>query len=47
MEPRASTPTRRLEAIRILTDAGIPVSVMIAPVIPGLNDHEIERCSTR
>ncbi|PWW01792.1 DNA repair photolyase [Hoeflea marina] len=43
MEPRAATPSRRLEAIRALSDAGIPVSVMVAPVIPGLNDHEIER----
>jgi len=43
MEPRAATPERRLEAIRALSDAGIPVSVMAAPVIPGLNDHEIER----
>ncbi|MCO6409560.1 PA0069 family radical SAM protein [Hoeflea alexandrii] len=43
MEPRAATPERRLEAIRALSDAGIPVSVMVAPVIPGLNDHEIER----
>ncbi len=43
MEPRASTPTRRLEAMRALSEAGIPVSVMAAPVIPGLNDHEIER----
>lgn len=43
MEPRASTPSRRLEAIRRLSDAGIATSVMVAPVIPGLNDHEIER----
>ncbi|MCZ4288349.1 PA0069 family radical SAM protein [Hoeflea alexandrii] len=43
MEPRAATPERRLEAIRALSNAGIPVSVMVAPVIPGLNDHEIER----
>lgn len=43
MEPRAATPERRLEAIRALSDAGIPVSVMVAPVIPGLTDHEIER----
>ena len=43
MEPRTSTPPRRLEAMRKLHDAGIPVSVMVAPVIPGLNDHEIER----
>lgn len=43
MEPRASTPTRRLQALRSLSDAGVPVGVMVAPVIPGLNDHEIER----
>jgi DNA repair photolyase len=43
MEPRASTPTKRLEAIRQLSDAGIPVGVMAAPIIPGLNDQEIER----
>ncbi len=43
MEPRAATPTRRLEAIRQLADAGIPASVMVAPVIPGLNDQEMER----
>ena len=41
MEPRAATPTRRLEAIRQLTDAGIPASVMVAPIIPGLNDHQV------
>jgi DNA repair photolyase len=43
MEPRAATPTKRLEAIRQLTEAGIPTSVMVAPIIPGLTDHEIER----
>lgn len=43
MEPRTSTPPRRLEAMRKLHEAGIPVSVMVAPVIPGLNDHEMER----
>jgi DNA repair photolyase len=42
MEPRASTPTRRLDAIRQLSEAGIPTAVMVAPVIPSLNDHEIE-----
>lgn len=42
MEPRAATPERRLQTIRALSDAGIPVAVMTAPVIPGLNDHEIE-----
>lgn len=43
MEPRAATPARRLEAMRVLSNAGIPVSVMIGPVIPALNDGEIER----
>ncbi len=43
MEPRAAAPERRLKAIRTLAEAGCPVSVMVAPVIPGLNDHEIER----
>ena len=42
MEPRASTPAKRLEAIRRLADAGVPVTVGFAPVIPGLNDHELE-----
>ena len=42
MEPRAATPARRIEAIRQLTAAGIPAQVMVAPIIPGLNDHEIE-----
>jgi DNA repair photolyase len=42
MEPRAATPQRRLETVKALSDAGIPVSVMTAPIIPGLTDHEIE-----
>lgn len=42
MEPRAATPSKRLEAVRQLADAGIPVGVMMAPIIPGLNDAEIE-----
>lgn len=41
MEPRASQPDQRLQAIRELTHAGIPVSINVAPVVPGLNDHEI------
>ena len=41
MEPRASTPTARLRAIEELTAAGVPCGVMFAPVIPGLNDHEV------
>jgi len=43
MEPRAATPPKRLEAIRLLAEAGIPASVMVAPIVPGLNDPEIER----
>jgi DNA repair photolyase len=42
MEPRAATPERRLEAVRRLSEAGTPTIVMFAPVIPGLNDHELE-----
>ncbi len=42
MEPRASTPAKRLEAISRLAEAGVPVGVGFAPVIPGLNDHELE-----
>jgi DNA repair photolyase len=42
MEPRASAPRRRLDAIRQLAAAGVPVGVMTAPMIPGLNDHEME-----
>ena len=42
LEPRAATPARRLEAIRRLVDAGAPVGVGFSPVIPGLNDHEME-----
>lgn len=41
MEPRTSTPARRLEAIEKLSAAGVPVGVMVAPVIPGLTDHEL------
>src|SRR6188472_3821383 len=43
MEPRASAPRRRLDAIKALADAGVPVGVMTAPMIPGLNDHEMEQ----
>ncbi len=42
MEPRAPAPARRLAAIRALAGAGVPVRVMAAPVIPALNDHELE-----
>ncbi len=42
MEPRAATPERRLDAIAALASAGVPVGIGFAPVIPGLNDHELE-----
>lgn len=42
MEPRCTAPARRLQAVRALAAAGIPAGVMVAPVIPFLNDHEIE-----
>jgi DNA repair photolyase len=41
MEPRASAPRARLDAIRTLADAGVPVGVLVAPVVPGLTDHEM------
>jgi DNA repair photolyase len=43
MEPRAAAPSKRLETIRKLSEAGIPVSVLVAPIIPAVNEHEIER----
>lgn len=43
LEPRAATPQRRLDAIRLLSDAGVPTGVVFAPVIPALNDHEMEQ----
>ncbi len=43
MEPRAATPAKRIETIRKLSEAGIPVTVLVAPVIPAINDAEIER----
>src|SRR6516165_6827378 len=42
MEPRAPTPEKRLEAIEKLNDAGVPAGVMAAPVIPAINDEELE-----
>lgn len=42
MEPRVPPPARRLQVIKRLTDAGIPVRIMTSPVVPGLTDHEIE-----
>ena len=41
MEPKTSIPSARLRAVRELTEAGVPVGVNVAPVIPGLNNHEI------
>ena len=41
LEPRTATYRKRLETVRVLSDAGIPVHVMIAPIIPGLTDHQI------
>lgn len=43
LEPRASTPQRRLDALNLLKGAGVPTGVMFAPVIPALNDHEMEQ----
>ena len=42
MEPRAASPAKRLETIRALAAAGIPVTVLVAPIIPAINEHEIE-----
>jgi len=42
LEPRAAAPQRRLQAVRTLSEAGVPVGVMVAPVIPGLTDHDLE-----
>src|SRR6188472_4671327 len=47
MEPRASTPDKRIETLARLVDAGVPASVMVAPVIPGLTDMEMERILER
>jgi DNA repair photolyase len=46
MEPRAATPQKRLETIRVLSAAGIPTGVMTAPIIPALNDDEMESILT-
>jgi DNA repair photolyase len=43
MEPRAATPSRRLETLRQLSAAGVPTAVLVAPIIPAINDSEIER----
>ncbi len=42
MEPRAAAPHRRVEAIRMLAQAGVPTTVMVAPIVPAINDSEIE-----
>jgi DNA repair photolyase len=47
MEPRAPTPAKRIEAIAALAEAGVPAGVMVAPVIPAVNDSEIETILTR
>ncbi|HWN66273.1 MAG TPA: PA0069 family radical SAM protein, partial [Haliangium sp.] len=46
MEPRAATPERRLDAVRELSAAGVPVGVLVSPVIPALNDVDMERVLT-
>jgi DNA repair photolyase len=43
LEPRAASPTRRLRTVRTLVDAGVPVSVNVSPIIPFINDDEMER----
>ncbi len=43
MEPRASSPARRLEALRLLSEAGVPTAVLASPMIPAINDMELER----
>ena len=47
MEPRAAAPLRRLETLRALAQAGVPTTVMVAPIIPALNDSEIQRILDR
>ena len=42
LEPRAASPQARLKTVRLLADAGIPVGVMVAPVVPAITDHELE-----
>jgi DNA repair photolyase len=43
MEPRAATPERRLNTLKLLSEAGVPTTIMVAPIIPALNEPEIER----
>ena len=47
MEPRAPTPERRLEAVAGLAEAGVPVGIMVAPIVPAVNDEEIETILSR
>ncbi len=47
VEPQAPSPERRFEAMRVLVEAGVPVGVLVAPIIPGLNDHELPRVLAR
>lgn len=47
MEPRAAAPERRFQTLKTLTEAGIPTGVMLAPVIPALNDHHLEKILTK
>lgn len=47
MEPRCATPEKRLAAVRALSEAGVPVVVLFAPCIPGLNDHEMDQVLER
>lgn len=47
LEPRAATPERRLEVIAALAAAGLPVGVLVSPLIPGLTDSDLERILTR
>ncbi len=46
LEPRVPSPARRLRVIERLAQAGVPVRVMVSPVVPGLTDHEVERILT-
>src|SRR5690606_37219178 len=46
LEPRASTPAARIDAMHTLAAAGIPVGVLVAPVVPALTDHDLERIIT-
>ncbi len=45
LEPRAAAAAAKLKAMRVLAEAGVPVGVLVAPIIPVLTEHEIERCS--